>query len=81
MSDVTQLLNAVTNDPKTADEIMPLVYEEFFRLAASTLAQQQPGQTLQATALVHEAWPKVNVSGAQRGKVASTSFALQRCLT
>jgi len=57
MSNVTLLLNAIeAGDPKAADELLPLVYEELRKLAASKMAQEKPGQTLQATALVHEAW-------------------------
>lgn len=57
MSDVTRLLNAVEQgDPKAAEELLPLVYEELRKLAAAKMAQQPEGQTLQATALVHEAW-------------------------
>lgn len=57
MSDVTLLLNAVdAGDPRAADQLLPLVYEELRRLAAAKMAQEKPGQTLQATALVHEAW-------------------------
>jgi RNA polymerase sigma factor (TIGR02999 family) len=51
------MLEAVEQgDPKAAEELLPLVYEELRRLAARKLAQERPGQTLQATALVHEAW-------------------------
>ena len=57
MSDVTQILERVENgDGKAAEELLPLVYEELRRLAAAKMAQEQPGQTLQPTALVHEAW-------------------------
>ncbi|MFO1461869.1 MAG: sigma-70 family RNA polymerase sigma factor [Verrucomicrobiota bacterium] len=57
MPDVTQLLQAMdAGDPKAADQLLPLVYEELRRLAAAKMAQEKPGQTLQATALVHEAW-------------------------
>jgi RNA polymerase sigma factor (TIGR02999 family) len=57
MSDVTQILNrAQQGDPKAAEELVPLVYEELRKLAAAKMAQQSPGQTLQATALVHEAY-------------------------
>mgnify|MGYP001425977991 CR=1 FL=1 len=60
MKDLTQLLSAVEQgDPKAAEDLLPLVYEELRRLAAWRLAQEQPGQTLQATALVHEAWLKL----------------------
>ena len=57
MSDVTRILDAIQQgDPKAAHELLPLVYEELRRLARSKMAQQPPGHTLQATALVHEAW-------------------------
>ena len=57
MSDVTQVLNAIEQgDPKAADKLLPLVYEELRKLAASKMAREAPGQTLQPTALVHEAW-------------------------
>jgi len=57
---VTQLLNAIdSGDPKAAEELLPLVYEELRRLAAHKLADEKPGQTLQATALVHEAWLRI----------------------
>lgn len=56
-TDVTQLLNQMElGDPKAADELLPLVYEELRRLAAARMAGEKPGQTLQATALVHEAY-------------------------
>ena len=57
MSDVTRILEAIEQgDSKAADELLPLVYEELRRLAAAKMAHQAPGQTLQATALVHEAY-------------------------
>lgn len=57
MSDVTQILERVEKgDGKAAEELLPLVYEELRRLAAHKLAGEPAGQTLQATALVHEAW-------------------------
>ena len=60
LSDVTQILNRVhQGDRKAADELLPLVYEELRKLAAAKMANQPPGQTLQATALVHEAWLKL----------------------
>jgi hypothetical protein len=46
-------------EPRAAEELLPLVYDELRRLAAIQLAQEKPGQTLQATALVHEAWLRV----------------------
>jgi RNA polymerase sigma factor (TIGR02999 family) len=57
MNDVTQVLDAIARgDACAADRLLPLVYEELRALAAQRLAQEQPGQTLQATALVHEAY-------------------------
>src|SRR5262249_14168181 len=57
MSDVTQILNAVAEgDPGAAGQLLPLVYDELRQLAAQKLAQETPGQTLQPTALVHEAY-------------------------
>jgi RNA polymerase sigma factor (TIGR02999 family) len=57
MSDVTHILNAIEQgDPRAAGQLLPLVYDELRKLAAAKLAQEQPGQTLQATALVHEAY-------------------------
>jgi RNA polymerase sigma factor (TIGR02999 family) len=57
VSDVTRLLSAIDQgDPHAADELLPLVYDELRKLAAQRLAQEKPGQTLQATALVHEAY-------------------------
>src|SRR5687767_4045794 len=57
MNEVTQILGAVSRgDPKAADELLSLVYEELRRLAAKKMASEAPGHTLQATALVHEAW-------------------------
>ena len=57
MTDVTRILNAIEQgDTRAADELLPLVYEELRLLAAQKLSQEVPGQTLQATALVHEAY-------------------------
>ena len=57
MSDVTQILNAIdAGDPQAAEQLLPLVYNELRKLAAQKLAQEKPGQTLEATALVHEAY-------------------------
>jgi hypothetical protein len=54
MSDVTHLLSAIEQgDTHAAEQLLPLVYEELRKLAAQRLAQEKPGQTLQATALVH----------------------------
>ena len=57
MSEVTRILDLMQQgDPKAAEELLPLVYEELRRLAAQKMAREAPGQTLQPTALVHEAW-------------------------
>ena len=57
MSEVTHILNAIDQgDPRAADQLLPLVYDELRRLAAARMARETPGQTLQATALVHEAY-------------------------
>jgi RNA polymerase sigma factor (TIGR02999 family) len=57
MSEVTRILSAIEHgDPHAADQLLPLVYDELRRLAAQKLVQEKPGQTLQATALVHEAY-------------------------
>src|SRR5215216_6161900 len=57
MSDVTQILNAIEQgDPQAARQLLPVVYEELRKLAAQKLAHEKPGQTLGATALVHEAY-------------------------
>ena len=57
MSDVTRILSAIEQgDPHAAEQLLPFVYDELRKLAAAKLAQEKPGQTLQATALVHEAY-------------------------
>src|SRR5207247_9091887 len=57
MSDVTRILNAIEEgDPHAAEQLLPLVYEELRTLAAQKMAQEKPGQTLDATGLVHEAY-------------------------
>ena len=68
MSDVTHILSAIEpGDPKAAEELLPLVYQELRRLAAQRLSQEKPGQTLQATALVHEAYLGLVGSGPVQG--------------
>ena len=87
MSDVTQLLNAIEHgDPRAAEQLLPLVYAELRKLAAQKLAQEKPGQTLQATALVHEAYLRL-VGGGQeahwnsRGHfIAAAAEAMRRIL-
>lgn len=68
MSKVTSILSQIENgDPSRSDQLLPLVYEELRKLAAARLANEKPGQTLQATALVHEAYIRlVNVEKAQQ---------------
>jgi RNA polymerase sigma factor (TIGR02999 family) len=64
MSDVTQLLSAIdAGDPKAADQLLPLVYEELRKLAVVRMANEKAGHTLQPTALVHEAWLKIGGDG------------------
>lgn len=63
---VTQILEAAgAGDPQAAEKLLPLVYDELRRLAAARMAQQAPGQTLQGTALVHEAWLRLAGTGRQ----------------
>jgi RNA polymerase sigma factor (TIGR02999 family) len=63
-SDVTQILHAIEHgDARAADELLPLVYEELRKLAACKMAHESPDQTLQPTALVHEAWLRVTGRG------------------
>jgi RNA polymerase sigma factor (TIGR02999 family) len=65
-SDVTQLLQAIdAGDPKAADQLLPLVYEELRKLAAVRMTNEKLGQTLQPTALVHEAWLKLAGDGGE----------------
>jgi RNA polymerase sigma factor (TIGR02999 family) len=84
--DVTQLLSAIeSGNPKAAEELLPLVYEELRRLAAHRMAQERPGQTLQATALVHEAWLRLGQSNRQewRGRehfFSAAAEAMRRIL-
>jgi RNA polymerase sigma factor (TIGR02999 family) len=60
VSDVTRILESIEHgDPKAADELLPLVYSELRKLAASKMAHESPNQTLQPTALVHEAWQRL----------------------
>ena len=57
MSDVTRILSQIeSGDPSAAEQLLPLVYDELRKLAAARMAHEKPGQTLQATALVHEAY-------------------------
>jgi RNA polymerase sigma factor (TIGR02999 family) len=68
MSDVTRILTAIEGgEPGAADRLLPLVYDELRRLAATRLAREAPGQTLQATALVHEAYMRLVGTVPERG--------------
>jgi RNA polymerase sigma factor (TIGR02999 family) len=87
MSDVTQILNAIEQgDPHAAAQLLPLIYEELRTLAARNLAQEKPGQTLQATDLVHEAYMRlVDVSQPQQFKsrahfYGAAALAMRRIL-
>ena len=77
MSDVTRILSAIEQgDPHAAEQLLPLVYDELRKLAAHKLAREKPGQTLQATALVHEAYLRlVDVDKAQAWKSRGHFFA------
>jgi len=60
VSDVTRILSQIEQgDPRAAEKLLPLMYDELRKLAAIKLAQEKPGQTLQATALVHEAYTRL----------------------
>jgi RNA polymerase sigma factor (TIGR02999 family) len=77
MNDVTHILAAIEHgDPQAAEQLLPLVYDELRKLAAAKLAQEKPGQTLQATALVHDAYIRlVDVEKAQRWDSRGHFFA------
>ncbi len=73
--DVTQLLSALGyGDPHAATQLLPLVYDELRKLAAQRMAQEQPGQTLQATALVHEAYLRQVRNGANPWKASGSEW-------
>src|SRR5437867_7406517 len=85
MSDLTQILQAVEQGESSAERLLPLVYKELRKLAAHKMAHEAPGQTLQATALVHEAW--LRLVGADNPKFegrahffAAASEAMRRIL-
>ena len=92
MFDVTRILSAIeAGDPRAADQLLPLVYEELRKLAVAKLSNEKPGQTLQATALVHEAYlrlvtsPKGESAGGQqfdgrRHFFAAAAEAMRRIL-
>src|SRR5499425_1797844 len=84
MNDVTRVLSAIEQgDPQAAEQLLPLVYDELRKLAAQKLAQEKPGQTLQATALVHEAYLRlVDIEKVShwnsRGHFAAAAEAMRR---
>jgi RNA polymerase sigma factor (TIGR02999 family) len=87
MSDVTRVLSAIEQgDPHAAEQLLPLVYDELRKLAAQKLAQEKPGQTLEATALVHEAYlrlvdvDKVQHWDSRRHFFAAAAEAMRRIL-
>lgn len=77
MNNVTNILSAIeAGDPQAAEKLLPLVYDELRKLAAVRLAQEKPGQTLEATALVHEAYLRlVNVDQSQKWNSRGHYFA------
>ena len=87
MSEVTRVLSAIQEgDPHAAEQLLPLVYDELRQLAAKKLAQEKPGQTLQATSLVHEAYlrlvdtDKVQHWNSRRHFFAAAAEAMRRIL-
>jgi RNA polymerase sigma factor (TIGR02999 family) len=83
MSDVTRILDDIQQgDPMAANELLPLIYAELRRLAAAKMAREQPGHTLQATALVHEAWLRMGdgVFANRAHFFAAASEAMRRIL-
>jgi RNA polymerase sigma factor (TIGR02999 family) len=87
VSDVTRILKSIEDgDPQAAEELLPLVYDELRKLAAAKMAQEKPGQTLQATALVHEAYVRLVGNATQpayrdrRHFFATAATAMRRIL-
>jgi RNA polymerase sigma factor (TIGR02999 family) len=84
MTDVTRILSAIEHgDPHAASQLLPLVYDELRKLAAHQLAQEKPGQTLQATALVHEAYLRLvgdQPFASRRHYFAAAAEAMRRIL-
>ena len=77
MTEVTRILSAIERgDPQAAEQLLPLVYNELRRLAAQRLAHEKPGQTLQATALVHEAY--LRLLDPERGQASRPSRSGER---
>lgn len=77
MSEITRFLDADSvGDPKRAEELLPLVYDELRRVAAHKMAKEAPGQTLQPTALVHEAWLRLSQQSQSEWKNREQFFAM-----
>jgi RNA polymerase sigma factor (TIGR02999 family) len=75
MSEVTRILSAIDQgDPHAAEQLLPLVYEELRKLASQKMAQEKPGQTLQTTALVHEAYLRLVASPSQNAASPGLTF-------
>src|SRR5262245_49891901 len=75
MNDVAHFLNAIEEgDPHAAEQLLPLVYDELRKLAAHKLAQEKPGQTLEATALVHEAYLRLAAADEQKNWTSRGHF-------
>jgi RNA polymerase sigma factor (TIGR02999 family) len=75
MNQLTQILNSIKQgDPHAAEELLPLVYEELRKLAAHKMAQEKPGQTLEATALVHEAYLRLVIRPTGEGATQEQSW-------
>lgn len=78
MSDATVLLSAIEQgEPEAAEKLLELVYEELRRLAASKMAREKPGQTLQPTELVHEAW--LRLVGLENSKFENRAHFFRCC--
>jgi len=78
MSELTRILSAIEQgDPAAAEQLLPLVYDELRKLAAQKLAQEKPGQTLQATALVHEAYLRL-LSCCSSNRARTNQWMLRR---
>lgn len=74
MNEMTRILSAIEQgDPHATDQLLPLVYDELRQLAAQRLAQEKPGQTLEATALVHEAYMRL-VGGRRYGHIRKAAL-------
>ena len=78
MTEVTRILSAIDQgDAQAAEQLLPLVYDELRRLAAQKLSNEKPGQTLQATALVHEAY--IRLVGVERISTGTAGDTSSRC--